>query len=361
MSDSSLGDDLVFEVDESLEDEVPVAYDIATYPSDFTLQGIVDMWDQKGITIPEFQREYVWSIRQASLLIDSFLLGLPVPPVFFYIDDENKNLVIDGQQRILTIVYYFGGYFGNENFQGRRQVFRLQGLDERDQFYRKRFEDLSESHQRKLKNSVLRAINIRQLAPSEGNTSIYHIFERLNTGGTPLRPQEIRNVVFRGKIVDLLRELNRDPSWRTILGTSNYNKHQTDVELVLRILALSYTAAKYEKPMKEYLNQAMKRNRDGDTPGVNRFQERFPRAAKLIAERFEAKPFHLRGRLNTSALDSVFCTVMDNLERLPVDLESRFAQLKQDPEFEELTTTGTTDTQVVRSRFKLVERYFLGR
>ena len=90
------------------EDEVPVEYDIATYPSDFTLSGIHTMWHDGDIEIPEFQREFVWTIKQSSLLIESFLLGLPVPSVFFYIDEEHKNLVIDGQQRILSVVYYFG-------------------------------------------------------------------------------------------------------------------------------------------------------------------------------------------------------------------------------------------------------------
>ena len=353
-------EDLAIEIDETIEDEVPAAYDIATYPSDFTLQGIVDMWHDRDITIPDFQREYVWSIRQASLLIHSFLLGLPVPPVFFYIDDENKNLVIDGQQRILTTVFYFEGYFGDENFQGRKQVFRLQGLDERDPYYKKRFSDLSESSQRKLKNSVLRAINIRQLAPSEENTSIYHIFERLNTGGTPLRPQEIRNVVFRGELVKVLRDLNGNPAWRAILGTETLNKHQTDVELVLRMFALSRTSAKYEKPMKEYLNQAMKRNRDADSAAVRRFGDLFAKTAERIVAELGEKPFHLRGRLNTSALDSVFCTILDNLETVPRDLASRYRALMEDGEFEQVTTIGTTDTLVVRARFKLVERYLLG-
>lgn len=98
-------EDLQVEIDETQENEVLTGYNIATYPSDFTLGGIVDMWNGGDITIPEFQREFVWTIKQSSVLIESFLLGLPVPPVFFYIDDENKNLVIDGQQRILSVVF----------------------------------------------------------------------------------------------------------------------------------------------------------------------------------------------------------------------------------------------------------------
>lgn len=92
--------------DETDDGEVSIVYDIASYPSDFTLSGIAQMWEDGDIEIPDFQREFVWSIKQSSLLMDSFLCGLPVPPVFFYIDEKNKNLVIDGQQRILSVVYF---------------------------------------------------------------------------------------------------------------------------------------------------------------------------------------------------------------------------------------------------------------
>ena len=123
-------DDLEVE-DEPDDGAVSIVYDIATYPSDFTLSGIAQMWKDGDIEIPDFQREFVWSISQSSLLIDSFLCGLPVPSVFFYVDEKNKNLVIDGQQRILSVVFYMEGYFGHESTQGKRQVFRLAGLDEK--------------------------------------------------------------------------------------------------------------------------------------------------------------------------------------------------------------------------------------
>ena len=352
-------DELQVEVDETQEDEVLVTYDIASYPSDFTLAGILDMWKSGDITIPEFQREFVWTIRQSSLLIESFLLGLPVPPVFFYIDDQNKNLVIDGQQRILSTVFYFEGYFGFENMQERRQVFRLQGLDEESPFFKRKFDELSEQEKRKLRNTVLRAINIRQLAPS-GNTSIYHIFERLNTGGTALKPQEIRNVVFRGEIVHVLRELNTDDHWRAILGKKVIDKHQKDVELVLRLFALSKRIDEYSKPMKEFLNDAMQKNQNAEKPEMKQFRKLFPKAAELIHEKLGARPFHVRGPLNTSVLDSVFCTIMDNLDNVPADIEARFKKLVKDPMFEELTTTGTTDTLIVKERFKLVKSCLIG-
>jgi len=353
-------EDLELEVDETKEDEALIKYDIASYPSDFTLAGIVDMWKNGDITIPEFQREFVWTIKQSSLLIESFLLGLPVPPVFFYIDKENKNLVIDGQQRILSIVFFFEGYFGFENIQGKRQVFRLQGLDDISPFSKKKFAELPEADQRKLRSMVLRAINIRQLAPEGENTSIYHIFERLNTGGTPLKPQEIRNVVFRGLIVQILRELNTDRNWRKIVGKSNFDKHQKDVELILRILALSEQLLQYDKPMKEFLNKAMERNKNGKTPEIRQFIESFPKISKLIIDKLGQRPFHLRGPLNTAVLDSVFCTLLNSIKKVPSDLSERYKSLIKDKKFEVLTTAATTDKNTVRERFKIVKSYLTG-
>ncbi len=349
------------EIEEVIEEgEVYQTFDIATYPSDFTLKGIVEMWNSNDITIPDFQREFVWSIKQASLLIESFLLGLPVPPVFFYIDEENSNLVIDGQQRILSTVYFFNGYFGGESKKGRKQVFRLTGLNEQSPYFKKAYEDLSDSDRRKLDTSVLRAINIRQLSPTGESTSMYHIFERLNTGGTPLKSQEIRNVVFRGEFVNVLRELNRDENWRTVLGAKNVNKHQTDVELILRLFALHTRLSEYEKPMKEFLNLSMKKNQTGDTKAVRDFSEKFLAACKIIVLQIGEKPFHIRTRLSSSTLDAVLVNLMQNLNKIPTDFAERYNQMIKSNELEELTTIGTTDPTTVRNRFKFVKQNLFG-
>lgn len=366
MAKKAAADDAIEDADELAvvgeqdEPEALVTYEIASYPSDLTLWGIREMWKQSDIIIPEFQRNFVWTVSQASLLIESFLLGLPVPQVFFYIDDQNKNLVIDGQQRIGSIVYFFDGYFGDESTQGRRQVFRLAGLDERSPFLGKRFEDLDETLQRKLKGSVLRAINIRQLSPKKENTSIYHIFERLNTGGTPLKAQEIRNCVFRGRFVTVLRELNRNANWRKILGKKTFDKHQKDIELLLRIFALSDGGwLKYAKPMKEFLNVAMNGNKDGDSKRVKRFEELFPKAAGTVLNLLGPKPFHIRGPLNSSVLDAVMSTIIDNLDDVPDDLNKRYKKLLDDAQFAEETYYGTSDTIVLQSRFKHTKKVLM--
>lgn len=337
-------------------DEILVEYDITSYPSDFTLKGLVEMWEQGDITIPDFQREFVWSIKQSSLLIESFLVGLPVPPVFFYIDDVNKNLVIDGQQRILSTVFYFEGYFGRENARGTRQAFRLTGLNPKSPYYNKKFEDLSLKDKRKLENSVLRAINIRQLSPKEENTSIYHIFERLNTGGTPLSPQEIRNSVFRGSFLNNLRVLNKDKNWRTIIGKKTLDKHQKDVELILRVFGLCHHIKEYEKPMKEFLSKVARKYQNNNGKVVKKFSSDFETTCEIIKDTLRDRPFSVRGPLNTSIFDSLFCTILNNLNGLPKNLNERYEKLLQDEKFINLTTLATTDSKILKDRFSYVKR-----
>ena len=343
------------------EDEVSVHYDIASYPSDYTLSGIVQMWNEGDIEIPDYQREFVWSIKQSSLLIDSFLTGLPVPPVFFYIDENSKNLVIDGQQRVFSIVCFMEGYFGQESTHGKRQVFRLSGLGNTNPYNGKQFKELEESDQRKLKQAVLRAINIRQLSPIGESTSAYHIFERLNTGGTPLKPQEIRNCVFRGEFSKVLKNINTDEHWRAIINRKHLDRHQKDVELVLRIFSLVGASDTYEKPMKEFLNKAMKKHKLATTTKVHDFLTRFPQVTKLISSQIGGQPFHLRGKLNVSALDSVMAVLIENYHDVShVDLSQRFAELVADDVFIESVTINTTDSKTVRNRFSRVKLILLG-
>lgn len=349
------------QIDDDLGDtEAYVAYDITAYPSDLTLSVIHEMWHGDDIVVPDFQRNFVWTIHQASLLIESFLMGLPVPQVFFYVDENNRNLVIDGLQRIMSLVYYMDGFFGEETLHGKKQVFRLVGLNDKSPFARKTFSDLDEPAQRKLKGSVLRAINIRQMNPKGERTSVYHIFERLNTGGTPLTPQEIRNCVFRGELVGHLRKLNEDAKWRAILGKRTLDRHQKDVELVLRILALWSRFEQYEKPMKEFLNQTMLTERKGDSAIAQEFVSEFPALCALVVQKLGERPFHLRGRLNASAVDSVMCALFGNRNRIPADLAERYARLKKDDDFIKATYYGTSDVAVIKARFARAHEILIG-
>jgi uncharacterized protein with ParB-like and HNH nuclease domain len=341
------------------DEQCLIEYDITTYPSDFTLNVLYDMWKNKSIVIPDYQRDFVWTINQSSLLIESFLIGLPVPPVFFYVDDKNKNLVIDGQQRLLSIFHFFEGFFGKENEKGKRQVFRLTGLNDKNPFYNKTFEGLDEIIKRKFEYAVLRAINVRQLKPKDGSTSAYYIFERLNTGGTPLQSQEIRNCVYRGSFLRKLRKLNENKKWREILGKPMPDKHQNDVELILRAFGLCYDLSDYEKPIKQFLNNIAKKYQNDETKIID-FEQRFIKATDIIATNFRKKPFSIRGPLNASIFDSVFCTIINNVDNLPEDIKSRYDALILTEKFKNYTTLATSDKKIIDERFEYVKKILIG-
>lgn len=104
------------------EEADDIAYEISYYPADYTLRGYLDKWEDKQLEVPPFQRNYVWDQVKASKLIESFLLGLPVPGVFLYKERKtNKLLVIDGQQRILSAIRFFKNEFDEK-------IFRLKGV-----------------------------------------------------------------------------------------------------------------------------------------------------------------------------------------------------------------------------------------
>lgn len=359
MTQEASNEDLQIEVteDEIKDAEItPLEYDISVYPADYTLEVLHQKWKNNDIVIPEFQRGYVWTLGQASKLIESFMMGLPIPPVFFYVQPDQKYLVIDGRQRLQTIFYFFEGFFGEPDAQNKRRIFRLEGINEKSKWYKKKFIELDETDQRKLRNFVLRAILVRQLHPTKDDTSIYHIFERLNTGGTSLKDQEVRNCVYAGKFNNLLLELNRYPAWRKILGKVKPDSRQNDVQLILRCLSFLHDSVNYEKPMKDFLSGFMNKNRNPPDEFIENERIRFQKTCDLIVQHLGERPMNPRGALNPSFLDSVFVAFARNLDSCPQDIKERFARLKDDAQYKVLIGGATTDPDVVHLRLELAER-----
>ena len=339
-------------------DSSPPRYEVVTYPADFTLEGLVHKYQRGQITIPGFQRKFVWSLRQATRLIESFLLGLPVPAVFFFFDsDHGKFIVIDGQQRLLSIVYFFEGVFGSEE-RGNRTVFALRGLHEMSPYRDKTYEDLKDTDPASfntLNDAVLRAFVVRQLNPND-TTSAYHIFERLNTGGTHLVSQEIRNCIYRGPFNDLLGGLNIEPHWRRVLGKPNEDRRQRDVELVLRFLALREDAASYKKPMKDFLSDFMNRHRYDGPDSIEVFRTLFQRTMEKVIDHLGEKPFHIKAGLNAAVFDAVSTAFSKHLDSIPNDVPERYLALVREDAFLKMASTGTTDEDILSGRLKRAEQ-----
>ena len=336
----------------------PAEYTIGAYPADFTLEVLHQKWNAGEIKIPEFQRAFVWKQVQASKLIESFLVGLPVPPVYLYTERESQiSLVVDGQQRLKSIFYFFDGYFGNE-VHGRNPVFRLVGLSPDSRFLGKSYEDLMEPDQRRFKGAVLRSFTVQQLDPAD-DTSIYHIFERLNTGGTLLANQEIRNCVYHGSLVEYLEELNDFPAWRDILGKPSHDTRKKDVELLIRFLAMRDLSG-YQKPMKDFLSRFMRKNKNASGESLGNTGRIFRDTCTQLTAALGKKPFHIRSGLNQAVADAIMVAFSNHLVSVPPDIKERYQRLLEDETFDGNTKYGTTDVNTIRERFSAAESILFG-
>ncbi|XVJ59587.1 MAG: DUF262 domain-containing protein [Tepidisphaera sp.] len=351
--------DIPSEVDDA--ESSPASYEIVTYPADFTLEGLVGKFKKRQIVIPDFQREYVWTIKQASRLIESFLLGLPVPSLFLYTDPEdNSQLVIDGQQRLVSAVYFLDGIYCPDD-ENRRRVFKLTGLSDDSPFAGMTYEDLRRDNPpafNKLNDAVLRAFVIKQLNPND-STSIYHIFERLNTGGTILIGQEIRNCVYHGPFNDLLNSLNLDANWRLIYGKPSLDNRMRDAELVLRGLALYYNSDNYQKPMKDFLSKFMKDHRRAEAAWLESARSLFVTTAAKIVKHLGARPFHSTG-LSAPIYDAVFVAFAGHREAIPEDIKARYLNLLKNEVFVASSSYRTTDVDEVEERLETASSLLFG-
>lgn len=347
VSESDPESEIPIEETEPTDDEAPSdgRFEISSFPADFTVRVMYEKWQQHQLTIPEFQRRYVWTLPQASRLIESLLLGLPIPQLFLYRERNSpKLLVVDGHQRLGTVARFYDG-----RFDGGR-LFRLTGVDRR--WNGLTYSDLSEDDRIALDDTTMRSIVIQQTRPDD-DSSVYQIFERLNTSGTQLNAMEIRKALYHERAYPFLEALSQAEPWRQILGITSEDKRLRDVELVLRVLALADWADDYVKPMKTFITGYM-RKLDKTQPDelITRGGE-FAAACERVLAALGPKPFHLRGRLNVAALDAVMAVVLNNDLHDNNALAQRYEELKAHPTFVETTARDTSDASVVRTRFDL--------
>jgi len=333
---------------------VPFKYSITSYGADFDVDGLVKRIDRDDIFVPPFQRGYVWNINQASRFIESLLLGLPVPGIFLSKEEDSQKLiVIDGQQRLRSLLYFYQGVFVPTG-----KVFALTGIKSR--FKGLTYRKLTPEDKRRLDDSIIHATIIRQDEPDDGNSSIYFVFERLNTGGTQLQPQEIRMALYHGPFKEVLDELNNEPSWRSLYGLISPRKR--DIELILRFFALLYEADSYQKPMKEFLNTYMGSNRYLQKQPREQLWLDFTNTVSIIERYIGNKAFKPKRALNAAIFDSIMVGIKKRLNKGEIANGNQLKQIYQalliDPEYIKVTETATSDEENVRRRIEITTKVF---
>lgn len=335
-------------------------FEISTLPLTPNIKSLCIDWEDKTLQIPKYQRRFVWTLKQSSLFIESLMLDLPIPTLMFFVDENENNIIIDGQQRMKSLLYFLGTITKEEAPIKEQKFinFRLQGLPENSPWFNKRFSDFTEKDQKKLKNKKLDVTLIRLKNPKD-LTSIFYIFERLNKGGTILNAQEIRNCIYSGSFNDFLLELNKYDNWRKIFTSDEDICRQKDVELILRFFALYDNLQNYKKPMKDFLSKYMEEPsiRYMSKSELNIKEQMFKRTVDAIILYLGEKPFHIKNGLNSSVCDAVMLAFANNIDNIPENIDSNYEKLKHNKDFYSYVSKSSNDVNSVIQRISIAETF----
>lgn len=375
-----VSEDEHLQIDEGLDSEADDSgqideYQLSSSPNDFNVLTIASFIESGSIKIPGFQRQYVWDLKRASKLIESLIIGLPIPQIFLYEEAQNRFLVIDGQQRLLSLYFFTKKRFPRKRWRSEmRTVFNREGripdesLMDDDLFQnfnlsltrlptgtKNKFHGLNYSTLGEYRTAfdlrTIRNVIVRQIKPSDDDSSIYEMFNRLNTGGVNLRPQEIRASLYHSDFYDLLFEENSRPEWRRLLGSANPDIHMTDVQILLRGLALHAEGDNYRPSMAGFLNRFSKEMRDAPASKVEKMKATLNTFFAMSMD-LDAKLFRTRSGFSVLTFESVFAaSVGKAMAGQPSAIKPEsISRLREDPEYKEFTEAKTADTKNVKGR-----------
>ncbi len=336
-------------------------FNITSWGADMNLREIITSYKESDIVKPELQRKYVWDKKSASRFIESILLGLPVPSLFFAKTSDSRMLIVDGYQRIKTICDFFDGIWTGDN-----SPFQLTNSDRINQRWRnKSYRDLSEEDQRRFKMYTIHAIIFEQKHP-QNDSGLYQIFERINTSGMALNAQEIRNCVFQGKMNNLLFSLNDYPVWRELFGDLRPNSRMLDIEFILRFFAISQTeilqSTAHSISLKKVLNDYMSAYISGEDSFFEAKGEEFKRCIDFLNDKFGKDVFYnlqgsdfsvIRRKFYPTVYDSIMIATKIALERgfdTDENLEPKRLMMLKDSRYRECITQGTMQVEHIKDR-----------
>lgn len=385
------------DIDE-LDDEVAVAdvrdpdeflaqnaFRIVYQTNNFLLPQIRDMIEKReAINLhPEYQRRLRWTPTQKSRLIESLLLNIPVPPVFFYENSAARYEVMDGQQRLNTIRDFFAGSFA---LSGLKVLTPLNGL---------RYPIAPPRVKRTLDRASLSAIVLLMESeserPNQGKLSLTDIrrlvFDRLNTGGMKLNAQELRNAQNPGPLNEKIVELSRFDTFTEVFGIPAYTeknpddfyvnperqknslyKNMKDCELVLRYFALR-DPANIRGSMKAMLDRAMEVKLSDEQ--AKSFGEEYKTRFNFLYNLFDKKPFLLKSkddskeRVSAAIYDAAMVAMNNRWESRELIEANKYqvhvrmaAAIEDERQYEILVGRGNT-AESVRARIKLMEEILI--
>ncbi len=281
---------------------------------------------------------------------------------------NKQNLMID------FIVHYM-----KANGRTAPKVFKLSNTEKINKRWRgKAYNELDSSDQRRIRSTTIHAIIFEQRAPADNDTSLYQVFERINTGGRALMPQEIRNCVNQGSFNDLLFDLNKNQNWRTLFGKEEEDSRMRDLEFILRFLGLDTDFIRTSDvsviSLKKYLNEFMGSAKSQCPKTIQERRDKFNYVMNFAHTYIGDNAFYnivsgeetkIRKRFYPTIFDAICPAISIAHKKLGNDMptenleEKRLALLK-DPDFRKFSSEGTMQISHIHGRINKALNYLFG-
>lgn len=282
--------------------EFNLVLDNARYP----LNSLTTIFEDYDLD-PEYQRNYIWDDARKSRLIESFVANIPIPPIFLYETEYNKYEVMDGLQRISTIIKFF------------KNEFVLKDLVLWPELNGKKFNDLLPEFKNAIKRRYLSAIIVVKESNSQQKADLLktYTFERLNTGGMNLTNQEIRNAVYLGPVNSIINKIGREN--QLFISMYSFGNNSSDSadrfqtsEMVLRFFAYKDALKNHiSYSTKKILDEYIKRSTNKDENFADSLNVYFENIINIVNDVFGMEAFSRGNKFEKMIFDTVMLATSD--------------------------------------------------
>ncbi|MCP4696576.1 MAG: DUF262 domain-containing protein [Gammaproteobacteria bacterium] len=335
---------------------------LATDRMDMSFGEIMSMYEKDEIIVnPDFQRLFRWSDYQKSRFIETILLGIPIPPIFVTEDEDGRWELVDGLQRVSTVLSFFGilKSMPERNGWALLEGDLVPGLNGYE------CSQLPMRFQLNIKRSACRIEIIR----SNSNCDMrFELFNRLNTGGSPLTNMEIRNCIYRGtsaRFNDFLKELADLNEFIELISPSKKQKDELYLEeLVLRFLSLYNNKANIKNSTNQHMTWFMKESVANKSFPYDSLKKIFIETTNTLLKTLGPSVFRSNNDdFSTGLYDVIVIGVAEHLEKIKQLDEGQLKniiekKIKNSSKVKKMSGRGAASKERVLNRFKIANEVF---
>lgn len=361
---------------------------VSTDRLDISFGELINLYKNDELVIrPEYQRLFRWTNKQKTALIESILLSIPIPPIFVSEDKEGIWELIDGLQRVSTFISFFGEL--QKNFSEIQYSFREDEDEDKElspEEEQLRQENIGnkwildsggiieslegfniDSLPASLKINLKRAVCRVEILRGDSSTSMkYELFKRLNSGGSKLKPQEIRNAIFRGidtRLNELLLKLSQDVRFQKLTNLSNAKRQELyDQELILRFIAFLNNAENVNDNTENYLNDFMESAVSDPYFNYDTYESQFSDVLNILTNLQDERIFrNTRNLFVPAEFEGITIGIAQNIDRFRDDnelLREKIRELKGDDDFRKFSGSASNSKSRIRTRLNRVQEIF---